>query len=361
MNKGFVDYFLLLEVHMLASDESIKMSYRRLSAKFHPDNDGDTEMYIQVQEAYKTLSNSESRNKYIDKWKNKYIFSKPEFKQYKNNFYDISLNSVREIGNEYMMLIMNKEYTLAYDLLSQSNKETLFINDFVKWQSLVSEVHELLDFECVVDDLNMSNDINQGLSNSRIIVTLKIRIVEMNLLLNRIEEDFFTRDMVYENLSWKVFLPNMAIKNIIKKYKQIIKINKKNKKLFSRNRLVIEDRYLTKKLTMESFMNNAEYEFFRYERYNNVFSIMWLKIDHEQITSSVLKLSEQHIQSKTRKLDSYCLFEDKGFLVLLPETNKDDAIVVQNKMKELFITRAVTVKSDCKSLKSLINNLIIME
>jgi len=371
LKKDFIDYFLLLEVHILASDEAIKASYRRLSAKYHPDNKGDIEQYHLIQEAYKILSNVEEKAIYTEEWKKTFLSHNSKHNHlFERSIYDLSFNSVRESGNEYMFLIMNNAYELAYDLLSQENRSKLFKKDFIEWQRLIGQVHELLEFDTIVDTFNQSKHIRKFVKSDYKIVTLRIRIVEMNLLLNRIEEDFFSRDMVYEDFSWKVLLPNLDIKNIIKKYKQILMINKKNQKLYKRRKVLLEDRYLTKKLSIDSFMNNAEYEFLRYERYNRTFSMMLLKEKEGKLATNITQQGEQYIELNTRKLDSYCLFQEDTYLVLLPETGQEGIDVVLNKMAkfqvefqkdQFFDVKAVTINSDYKSLKDLINRLVVME
>lgn len=371
MDNDFIDYFLLLEVHMLASDEAIKASYKRLSAKYHPDNQGDTQKYIQIQNAYSILKDDLKRAEYIEEWKKTYISKDMKNKEkFQSSIYDVSFNVVREIGNEYMFFIMNKEYELAYELLSVKNKALIFKNDFIKWQSLIGEVHELLEFDCIIDTFNKSKHISRFIESEYRIVTLRIRIVEMNLLLNRIEEDFFTRDMVYEEHTWKVSLPNIDIKNIIKKYKRIVIINKKNQKMIKRKKDLLEDRFLAKKLSIESFMNNAEYEFLRYNRYHRVFSMIIFRLKKEKSTQNIMSKLEHYIEKNTRNMDSFCQLNQEMFLVLLPETGEEGTSVVVNKMKAFefedfleddLVVKVVTIEETYDSLKDLMNSLIIVE
>ena len=62
------NYYLILKVNIAASTEEIKISYRTLAKKFHPDkNNGHkaTEDYFkEIQEAYSVLSNPQKRKMY---------------------------------------------------------------------------------------------------------------------------------------------------------------------------------------------------------------------------------------------------------------------------------------------------------
>ena len=62
------NYYKILEVEEDASEEEIKLAYRRLAKKYHPDlNKSDPkakEKFIQLHEAYDTLSDPQKRKIY---------------------------------------------------------------------------------------------------------------------------------------------------------------------------------------------------------------------------------------------------------------------------------------------------------
>jgi DnaJ-class molecular chaperone len=62
------DYYKILEVEEDASEEEIKLAYRRLAKKYHPDlNKTDfkaKEKFIKLHEAYNTLSDPQRRKIY---------------------------------------------------------------------------------------------------------------------------------------------------------------------------------------------------------------------------------------------------------------------------------------------------------
>ena len=54
-----------LGVRKNASLKSIKLAYKKLASKYHPDKDGgDEEKFKEIKTAYETLSNKEKRNAY---------------------------------------------------------------------------------------------------------------------------------------------------------------------------------------------------------------------------------------------------------------------------------------------------------
>lgn len=61
------DYYRILGVAFNATQDDIKSSYRELVKKTHPDCGGSETVFVRVQQAYKTLSNEETRADY-DRW-----------------------------------------------------------------------------------------------------------------------------------------------------------------------------------------------------------------------------------------------------------------------------------------------------
>jgi DnaJ-class molecular chaperone len=59
------DYYNLLGVNKNASKEEIKLAFRKLAHKYHPDKkDGNEAKFKEVNEAYQTLSDDKKRAQY---------------------------------------------------------------------------------------------------------------------------------------------------------------------------------------------------------------------------------------------------------------------------------------------------------
>jgi len=58
------DHYSTLGVARTATPEEIKKAYRRLASQHHPDKGGDTAKFQQIEEAYRTLSDPQSRAAY---------------------------------------------------------------------------------------------------------------------------------------------------------------------------------------------------------------------------------------------------------------------------------------------------------
>lgn len=58
------DHYQTLGVAKNATPDEIKKSYRKLASQHHPDKGGDTATFQRIEEAYRTLSDSEKRHQY---------------------------------------------------------------------------------------------------------------------------------------------------------------------------------------------------------------------------------------------------------------------------------------------------------
>src|SRR5579871_5455880 len=66
MNEDFVDYYELLQISPNAEFETIQRVFRMLAARHHPDNkaSGDLQKFLLLNDAFKILSDPDSRTAY---------------------------------------------------------------------------------------------------------------------------------------------------------------------------------------------------------------------------------------------------------------------------------------------------------
>jgi hypothetical protein len=100
---NFTNYYEILGLQRNATQEKIKLAYRKLSLKFHPDqNQGDeflAEMFKKINEANEILSNPEKRKNYD------LNFSTSDNSDYQNTNYqyspEINSSKIKELTNIY--------------------------------------------------------------------------------------------------------------------------------------------------------------------------------------------------------------------------------------------------------------------
>ncbi|SHH82959.1 DnaJ domain-containing protein [Clostridium grantii] len=339
MINEWEDYYKILQVHFMAEPEIIKSAYIRLSKKYHPDvnNSPNAEKKMQkINEAYDTLKDPSLRAQYLIKWMEKYsAFNSTKKDSTQIHQLDFAVEPSKKVLLAYLNCIAKKEYSEAFEFLSDKDKESISQNDFIKWQYLVSEVFELISFQCSLK--NIYKDILVNDNVFEIIVELQVQVVEKNELMGRHEEDIFCKNVVFENNQWRIFLGYKEITSFIQKFNQLASLKKiKNKK----------DGLTSKKLSFalkqgiynkNEFMLNSTKEQLRFNRYGNKFSIIKCTVSMNSLDSllkrtSIIKIGKI-INSITRDLDVVCKWSDITFVILLPETTENQAWIVVNKLK----------------------------
>ncbi len=97
--------------------------------------------------------------------------------------------------------------------------------DFVKWQTHVAEVFYLMEFTCVVQ--NIYEDISISDCLYEIAFDFHVNVTERNLVMDRVEEDEFSKYVVFEDNAWRVFLGYSDLAAIIQKYEELATLKKR--------------------------------------------------------------------------------------------------------------------------------------
>lgn len=339
MNKDIDDYFHILEVHILARNDVIKASYKKLCQLYHPDNGGDPLHFQKIQDAYQVLIHPDKRKAYLRKWQEIYLSQKPYGKHsMTQTVYDYVFSPLKSLVNEYMFFLMNNEYEMAYSMISNHDKKKIFKKDFILWQKLIGQVHQLIEFDCIIESFHNDIPINNYNNATNQVVSFKVRVLEMNMILNHVEEDYFTRNLIYENGEWKILINDINIEKVIRKYKKIIALNKKNKKVYQKELSIFNEKYSSKGVSISTFIDKCEYEHLRFKRYNRTYTVLKIEIIGIHIDAINEIYNERALEEKTRNLDAYCKYQPNIYLILLPETNIESCKIVEHKLKMVLET-----------------------
>lgn len=334
MDKEFVDYFDILQVHFNAEPMIIKAAYRKLCQKYHPDNQKHHSIFALINEAYDVLSDMEKRTNYTSKWFAHYNTAPVLTKTMAaTSAYDFSVLPLKKLVNSYMTHIKNKEYEQAYGLLSQHNKSKLFKKDYIYWQRLVARVHQIEEVDASLNTQSDLINFKDSFLGQHKFLVFQVRVVEKSLLLDKYEEDFFNRIVVCEEGRWSIYLPNKNIKKIIKKYERITGSHRENRSTLLHKNKHSQQTYNTGLVSKIDFLKNCEHEHLRYKRYKSRYSVMCLTF--HGLTKDLLVDLTYEIESVLRILDSLCLLKQQRLMILLPETGERSLEKVQKKIIEI--------------------------
>ncbi|MBN2795916.1 MAG: DnaJ domain-containing protein [Clostridia bacterium] len=324
MNRRFIDYYLILEVHYMASKDVIKAAYKKLAHKHHPDRGGHKNHFHMIQEAYEVLSDDVKRRQYLMEWLK--VNGQVSFDDHlESRYYKSSFEPMKKVLIDYLDAIRDERYESAYEMLSLDNRKRIFLKDFVQWQKLINEIHKLLEYDCVLD-----NFYNESMEKKAI---MKVKVKEYNQLLHRVETDYFFRELIYDT-GWKVHLKNFDIRSTIRKYKKILALNNKMVKQLPKLMIQMDENHATKFVSKKYFINNCEYEWLRYTRYDRYFSLISILAEDDMLFNKLSNL----LYDETRQLDTYCIYRRNQYYLLLPETTKDNGLLVIKKLTHTLST-----------------------
>lgn len=116
---------------------------------------------------------------------------------------------------------------------------------------------------------------------------------------------------------------------------------------------------LTGIMNRRQFMGLAEQELHRTHRYHHVFSVLLLDIDHfKRINDSyghmfgdqVIKAVVQRVTHILRRADYFGRFGGEEFVILLPETNLEQALIVAQRILETTASTAFHLREETISV-----------
>ena len=197
-----MNYYQILEVDRNASYREIKKSYYKLAKKFHPDKNGSSKKFKEINSAYVILIDEEKRKKY-----DKYICSNN-----KNELDEKPYDVVNEILNKYNLNFLNN---ILSDVYGNKNELANDVNNldisniFKKFKSYYK-----LDIEKTIY-LDIGDILNK--KKTYINIIRKVGNVNERKSLEIGNIDIYDSELIYENLGNEIgnFKGNLIVKIII--------------------------------------------------------------------------------------------------------------------------------------------------
>ena len=271
--KKFPDYYKILQVDPEAAPEVIKAAYRRLSAIYHPDN-------------------SNNRNE------------------------------------DARMMAINE----AYHTLSDTTKRSAYHR---QWREAVDQCYQMQDYKitfyksyqnCRIEDVVYQR-----------IAEFKVTITDMDAATAQSSTETVHKYAAYDGVSWKVCLGVLSVKQATLKFKLLADRKKNYDPMMLYKSAVGRQDALTGLLSRGGFMEEAEREAYRSNRYGNRFSLLVLQIKPlapEKEAACICNLANV-VKSSIRKSDLAGCLESNQIICLLTETTKENAVLAGRKILKM--------------------------
>ena len=188
------DFYYILGIETIATEQEIKTAYRKLSLKFHPDkNSCDNyfeERFKQIQEAYETLSNS-----------NKRILYDSQLNRYKsgNGNPELLKTYEQELKRKYEEELRKKEEEIKQRYQTSAQREAEEAERKRKENELKKQAEQKRiaeELQALTDNLTQKESV--AVTLQREITALKNRISELKLRFNNSSTNEQNIDSKYE-------------------------------------------------------------------------------------------------------------------------------------------------------------------
>lgn len=338
----WVDYYRILQVHYHAEPEIIESAYKRLAKKYHPDLNASPQAESrmkQLNEAYAVLKNASTRRIYDLDWL-RHNSTPPHSTSAPVS--GLGPAAAAHALSEYFRYLMAQRYGEAYEWISTQDRSRISLQDFTTWQKAVSRIFKLQRFELKEGKQARAVTLHGTFYEESCDYT--VATVEENLIMERFEKDLITKKVVLETKGWRVFSGYQSVSPLTDRFEDLIRLLEAKPVINEIMELYNHRDQLTGLLNKKGFLEAAERECWRQERYGNSFSVMRLEaypagIRRKQgnaLFQVLLPWISRILAESFRKLDTVSRWEESVWMILMPETGLTEAIRVASKIRRIL-------------------------
>lgn len=330
----FKDYYHILQVHYDASPEVIKAAYRKLCTIYHPDTSNNTnedDRMLEINEAYRILSDSTSRTEYHKKWlsNNTNRASYVSSMSFSNR--GILSASPKDVLDQFFHAMLTKNWDNAYSCLSLEDQTRVTLSQFKEWREAISSCYEMQDYRI---------QLYKVYNKCRIEDTVYPKVTEFAVIINDIDLQTSKTDkstahkyVVFDGNSWKVCLGVRSVKRATLNFKLLAQRRQNYDPVSIYEKAVSRNDPLTGLLSKKGFYDDTFKEVERHKRYHNPLSFVALQINCASPDREIQCLCQcaSIIRSNSRINDIIGRFGNDQIVCLLVETTGEQAMLAVNK------------------------------
>jgi DnaJ-class molecular chaperone with C-terminal Zn finger domain len=354
MNKH-IDFYKILQVHHDAGQDIIDAAYRCLSKIYHPDINKSpmaVERMKDINIAYSVIGDSRKRQEYHLEWMRqnaaKPLTSVMPNREKPNPEPDPVKEAKKEEEaatralDEFFCETVNERWEKAYQKLTKIDTENIPQDDFLEWKKAVAQVYKLGNYKITYFRRYTNCDYAGVVFPT--IFQFSVGLTEMQISTGRISEENTQKYVAYDGTSWRVCLGYTDLKPTIMKFKYLALALPKLDKDEVFMKAITKTDLLTGLLSLSGFVEQAEREMLRSQRYGNPLSLAVITIepvsdlednpDENQFDACISYVSEI-LCANVRKTDILSRCNPSSFSILFTETKPEDAVVALNKLLEL--------------------------
>lgn len=377
MNK-FIDYYKVLQVHNDAAQDVIDAAYRCLCKLYHPDINKSVlaeERMKAINVAYSIVGDSQKRRAYHPEWIRNNVGKAAVLRAASYREADASKDAEQEraaqrsrdirkekeaqreaealkeqalIDEAYKALdgffsaTVKENWEAAYSKLTNLDKERISLSDFVEWKKSVTQVYKLGNY--TITYFKKQEQCLYGETQFPQAIQFTVELTELQIFASQIHKEVIQKYVALEEGCWRICLGFADLKSSTKKFKHLAHALPKvdEKKIFLKAVTKIDP--LTGLLSHSGFLEQAETEMLRSQRYGNPLALGVVTVlpdentkeeSWQEQTDSCVSYAGQILAENLRKTDIIGRCGPASFGILFTETTEEDGEKALNKLTEL--------------------------
>ena len=334
MSSMFKDYYHILQVHHDASPDVIKAAYRKLCTLYHPDtshNDNEMTRMMDINEAYRTLSNPDQRTAYHRIWlehstkRSEHVYTVSHARS------GLQYDSAQNVLDQFFHALYTKNWTSAYSCLTIEDQERISLEQFQEWREAVSDCFDMQDYR--IQKYRSYNRCRIGEVIYEQVAEYAVIINDLDLQTTKVSQSTTHKYAAYDGTSWKVCLGVKSVKEATLKFQLMAQRRKNFDPVALYESAVSKHDPLTGLLSESGFYDEALKEVERFKRYRNPLSLIAFQVHCEDSSREIPCLCQcaSIIKASSRITDIIARFGNNQIICLLAETNEKQALLATQK------------------------------
>jgi len=357
MNRN-VDYYKTLQVHHDAGQDIIDAAYRCLCKIYHPDVNKSPmamERMKDINIAYGVIGDGRKRREYHLEWMRANV-SKPFASTMLNRDKPSPVpdpvqeakkeeEAATRVLDEFFCETVNERWENAYQKLTAIDQENIPSDDFLEWKRAVSQVYKLGNFR-ITYFRKYTNCDYAGVVYPTI-YQFSVGLTEMQISTKQISEETTQKYVAYDGVTWRVCLGYTDLKPTIMKFKYLAQALPKMDKDEVFMKAITKIDLLTGLFSLGGFVEQAEREMLRSQRYGNPLSLAVVtirpladgdEVPDENLLDACISYAAEILCANIRKTDILGRCNRSSFSILFTETKPEDAVYALDKLLDLCDT-----------------------
>ncbi len=334
MSSIFKDYYHILQVHHDASPDVIKAAYRKLCTLYHPDtsrNDNEMPRMMDINEAYRTLSNPDQRAAYHRIWlehstkRSEHVYTVSHARA------GLQYDSAKDVLDQFFHALYTKNWTSAYSCLTLEDQERISLEQFQEWREAVSDCFDMQDYR--IQKYRSYNRCRIGEVIYEQVAEYAVIINDLDLQTTKVSQSTTHKYAAYDGASWKVCLGVKSVKEATLKFQLMAQRRKNFDPVAIYQSAVSKRDPLTGLLSESGFYDEALKEVERFKRYHNPLSLVAFQVHCQDSSREIPCLCQcaSIIKATSRITDIIARFGNNQIICLLAETNEKQAMLATQK------------------------------